>query len=81
MPDRADDLKLLELLHARDALGLTGAALSRYMGQLTGERWSSGRIAGALNRVRKDRLPCACAMPENRDGGMPPRWWDRGALS
>lgn len=72
---RARDLELLELLDARDRLGLRGQALRDHMARLTGEAWSKGRIAGALGRVRADDLPCACTRSENRNGGMPERWW------
>ena len=34
-------------------------------------------IAGMVMRIREAELPCACTKPENRDGGMPARWWVR----
>lgn len=72
---RARDLDLLEMLDARDRRGLRGKALREHMRKLTGETWSAGRVAGAVNRVRAEEVPCACTRPENRNGGMPERWW------
>ena len=34
-------------------------------------------IAGMVMRIREADLPCECTKPENRDGGMPARWWVR----
>jgi hypothetical protein len=34
-------------------------------------------IAGMVMRIREADLPCECTKPENRDGGMPARWWAR----
>ncbi|MBN9674624.1 hypothetical protein [Salipiger bermudensis] len=83
VPSRADDEGLLHLLDLRDEHGMTFSEIS----ERTGRTRSS--IAGAFKRFRDgdtkfvqkcaDRgLPyCACQKPENRDGGMPVRWWRR----
>lgn len=72
---RLDDLDLLELLHAVDHLGLRGEGLRAHLRRVTGGIWGNGRVQGALARLRASALPCACVKPENRDGGMPARWW------
>ncbi len=78
---RADDEGLLHLLDLRDECGLTFAEIAERAGR------TRSSIAGAFKRFRDgdtkfvqqcaDRgLPyCACQKPENRDGGMPMRWW------
>jgi len=80
-PSRSDDEGLLHLLDLRDEHGLTFTE----MAERTGRTRSS--IAGAFKRFRDgdmkfvqrcadQGLPyCACQKPENRDGGMPVRWW------
>ena len=37
-------------------------------------------LLGAVRRVNlaANAAPCACTRPENRDGGMPHRWWQAG---
>lgn len=78
IPTRADDIVFLELLDARDRVGMRGPALRDHMRRLTGEPWTNGRVQGLLYRVARDFTECTCEEPENRDGGMPPRWWADG---
>lgn len=72
---RADDLVVLELLDAHQRVGLRGAKLRAHMAGITRSAWANGRLQGALSRNRVEAEPCACAKPENMDGGMPARWW------
>lgn len=72
---RRKDIEILELLDAHERLGLSGGALRAHMRAATGEPWSKGRVVGALNRVYNSELTCACVKPDNRNGGMPERWW------
>ena len=45
---------------------------------LVGQRFGVSRSAvlGLIKRIRDADVPCGCVRPENRDGGMPARWWD-----
>lgn len=72
---RSEDIVALELLDLADRQGLRGAELRRRMAEITRNSWSNGRVQGLLSRLRLEPEPCACARPENRDGGMPARWW------
>lgn len=72
---RSEDIVALELLDLADREGLRGAELRRRMSAITRDSWSNGRVQGLLSRLRFAPEPCACVKPENRDGGMPARWW------
>lgn len=72
---REDDRVVLELLDLRWRVGLRGGALREAMARITGDAWSNGRLQGALSRYRVEPGACSCLKPENRDGGMPVRWW------
>ena len=71
MHDRKDDERLLDMLDKLDH-GEVGPTV---MSQRTG--LTKGAIAGLRHRVKaaQDPWPCAARKPENRDGGMPRRWW------
>ena len=66
------DLELLEALYMRDVEHKTFTPIAK--------RFKKSRAAmiGALYRINDDlaRHPCEATKPENRDGGMPDRWWD-----
>lgn len=66
---RAEDLCLLEKLHLKDNRGLTFAQIAERFGV------SRSSVAGSIDRVNAALAPCAAKNPENRDGGMPERWW------
>lgn len=72
--DGISDGDLLALLDARDA-GLSAAETARRIGGLT-----AGAVRDVWERVDADcaRHPCMATRPENRDGGMPARWWADG---
>lgn len=66
---RDDDLRVLKILDQADHGDASGAR----------ERFglTNGTLQGLRNRTvyAAGRIPCECAKPENRDGGMPRRWW------
>ncbi|MCD1621078.1 hypothetical protein K7H20_23870 [Salipiger manganoxidans] len=67
---RADDLRLLEMLHLRDVEQWTASQIA--------ERFDMTRSAvlGQMFRIDKVQpLDCLCRRKANRDGGMKPRWW------
>lgn len=68
---RADDMRLLNILHDLEELQL-GTLVVRDKYRLT-----RGQLAGIRDRFLRGKaiLPCACRKPENRDGGMRPKWW------
>ena len=74
---RADDLRLLEALDLRERLGMTFADVAMRMPRRDGYRMSRGGVIGILSRVVRahEAIPCNCVKPDNRDGGMPERWW------
>ena len=75
-PSRTDDLVALEVLDAFDNAGLRGAVLRDYVRRQTGVALTNGQVQGIRNRARQaTAVPCKCRKPENRDGGMPERWW------
>lgn len=72
-PTRADDEMVLEKLHIIATKG-TAAAMQQL-------GLSNSAIQGLKNRyltVPDREHPCTCKKPENQDGGMTPRWWNRG---
>ncbi|MEI4470942.1 hypothetical protein [Frigidibacter sp. MR17.24] len=64
------DQQLLQMLEWRED-GASMQAIGNRLGR------SRNAVIGALNRLRADDQPCLCRKPENRDGGMPRRWWAR----
>lgn len=69
--DRAQDLRDLLMLHLLENEGYSAAELAPRFGT------SRAAIEGFRNRTSTfvRRMGCACEKPENRDGGMPERWW------
>jgi hypothetical protein len=70
---RSDDLALLNALDLCDHDGWTIASVAKDLGL------SKNQMIGKLHRVRitKNTHSCLCEKPENMDGGMPRRWWER----
>lgn len=69
LPARQADEALLNVLDAIYVRGLSGTALREATGL------SKGALAGIRSRYRDSDLPCECVKAENKDGGMPSRWW------
>ncbi len=69
IPTRADDIKLLKMLDLRDHEGMGSTQIGEAVGL------SRSAAVGALSRVKRAEVPCACSKPENMDGGMPRGWW------
>lgn len=67
------DHELLDILDRFYRQGQTGKAIGEVYGR------SRNAILGAINRVRTDdrAVEDVATKPENRDAGMPPRWWER----
>lgn len=70
-PTREDDLAVLRILDLHENLGLTAKAVGQRFGL------SKNAVLGKVHRtsVVAAGIDCKCTRPENRDGGMPPRWW------
>ena len=70
---RAEDELILQALHLFHNEGLTSTQVAQRIGK------SQAAVCGIMKRVRDangpDEVACACRRTENRDGGMPPRWW------
>lgn len=69
------DQQMLEILDKRERVGLTGAKIAEALGV------SRSAILGLLFRLNRDtdlaEQGSIVTKPENRDGGMPVRWWAR----
>lgn len=74
---RADDIAALEILHARENLGLTMKADAAHASAATGRNISRNQAIGIVGRVNEavTRQADRCRRKANRDGGMPERWW------
>ncbi|WP_420415904.1 hypothetical protein [Marinovum algicola] len=68
---RADDLRVLEILHGREVLGLTMRDAAKRAGV------SRNTAIGIVKRVTEAHaaVPCKCRRKKNRDSGMSERWW------
>lgn len=76
------DAEILEVLDIVERQGQTMAEAGRVLGM------TRSGVAGLLKRVRDDLAESEAApvlrgqvpayWPENRDGGMPARWWEAG---
>lgn len=73
------DREMLEALHCRDAHGLTALETAQRLTSDFGKPITRGQVIGVTSRVSTEsaQVECQCAKPENKDGGMPARWWDR----
>lgn len=74
---RQDDIAALEILHARDHLGMTMKAAAEHASRAVGHRITRGQAIGLFARVNEAAAsqPCKARRKANRDGGMPSRWW------
>lgn len=68
-PSRADDERLLNIIDLKVKGLVSGPDIRRRYGL------TNSALSGIMNRYRHSDEPCACEKPENRDGGMPDRWW------
>jgi transposase len=68
---RRDDIRDLEILHKAEVDGLVYAQIGQRYGM------TRSAVGGLIKRFRDaaDDVPCRCRKLENRDGGMPARWW------
>ena len=83
--DPLTDVQILDILDRCERQGQSMAEVAERYGM------SRSAIAGVLKRVRDDlavsetaplpRGSVAAYWPENRDGGMPARWWEAGAVA
>ena len=65
----ADELAL-NILHLRATTDLGTVAIAQRVGR------TRGSVLGIEKRIRDaGSAPCACQRPENKDGGMPAKWW------
>jgi hypothetical protein len=68
---RAEDERLLSIIDAKVKGDMTSAQIREMYGI------SNSALSGIMWRYRDAERPCACVKPENRDGGMPDRWWSK----
>jgi hypothetical protein len=66
---RADDELLLTMLDMRDHEGVRPADIAAQVGK------SKSAVCGLFHRVRVQEVGGECRKPENREGGMPRKWW------
>ena len=66
---RKGDMRLLELLHMTECEGMTRKAAGKRFGM------TKSAVIGQLDRIGKAMQPSTATRPENRDGGMPAKWW------
>lgn len=69
-PTREEDILCLNILHLTENEGLSARQAAEKLGT------TKSAVLGFVNRVRNAQEPCECTKPENKDGGMPERWWD-----
>jgi transcriptional regulator len=68
---RDEDIQVLEILYLRECCGWTAASVAHELGT------TRNADIGHTNRIRTEheQVACTCVKPENKDGGMPERWW------
>lgn len=69
------DEETLQVLDLRDE-GKSALEIAQLMAQQIGRPVTRNQIVGMWRRTGA-QSECACVKPENRDGGMPRRWWAR----
>jgi hypothetical protein len=71
------DLETLELLDALENKGMTRAKAAVFLSEKFGRKVTFGAAVGQAHRVLKeaDAVECLCQKPNNKNGGMPTRWW------
>ena len=71
-----------EMLFVLDGFeqGLSGGEIAAQLRVHFGTKRPRGAVLAVKKRATDAviALPCACAKPANRDGGMPGRWWAAG---
>ncbi|WP_026756688.1 hypothetical protein [Sediminimonas qiaohouensis] len=74
---RSDDLELLEILDMHEARGMSMREIAKLLSARQRRLVTRNSVLGRVHRVRKDmeKHQCRATRPENRDGGMPERWW------
>jgi hypothetical protein len=65
------DREILEVLDAFERQGVSSPVIARKMGV------TPKAILNLRDRINSeaDKVECKATRAENRDGGMPPRWW------
>ena len=67
---RASDEHILQVLHLVEQRGISYSDIGSRMGT------TRSAVSGIMNRYRESYVDeCECIKAENRDGGMPARWW------
>lgn len=66
---REEDLYVLNILDMYDRY--SSPKIAKKLGM------TKNTVLGKIYRVRKVEQPCRCIKPENKDGGMPNRWWEK----
>ena len=78
---RAEDERLLKVLSYIEQDGMTFSEAGNMVG--ISRTVARGQVQRVREHTRRHEAKCAdqgvpvcaCKKPENRDGGMPPRWW------
>lgn len=70
--DHRTDREMLETLDLHERQGLSAAQVAARVGR------SRSAVLGLVKRINDaaDAVPDRALRPENRDGGMPARWWE-----
>lgn len=65
------DAQLLDMLHRKEFVGDTATDIADRMGI------TRSAVMGHIRRIREAHkaVPCECTKAENKDGGMPVKWW------
>ena len=73
------DAEMLFVLEAFEQ-GLTGGQIAAQLRVHFGTQRPRGAVLAVKKRATDAvlALPCACEKPENRNAGMPARWWADG---
>lgn len=68
---RADDERLLEMLHMRDVEGKSVEEICRRF------KLTKGTALGMMHRalIADDEMRCRCFLAVHKNGGMKPKWW------
>lgn len=75
-----DDELSLSVLDLYENHGLSAAAIAKAIRPMVGRHVSRNAVIGLIHRISCDLVatPDTAKRPQNRDGGMPPRWWEAG---
>lgn len=77
MSQQYSDDEAVELLYLHYNLGISASIIGQWFGT------SKRSVLGFTFRIRKqiELHECKCVKPENKDGGMPEKWWVRDKSS